>query len=389
MNTAELTTPARIPHAKISYLDRLWMDGSTWFEDNAMQVIIAVAIATAIVAILLGIRSLGSRMCLKDPKGTGWPAILGRVVDRTRLWFMVALAAELVVSYSAAPVAIASTIRTFFVIAGALQAALWLRQLVLGAIEHRAGADPDNRTLGSAMGLIRGLVSFALFAIAMVLILDNLGVNVTGLVAGLGIGGIAIGLAAQGIFSDLFAALAIIFDKPFRIGETVSWDQTTGTVERIGMKTTRIRSVTGEQVVVSNAKLLEKELHNMTMLHHRRYTLKFGVTYQTAPDVCAAIPDMLGKIVHAEDHCEVVNCGMTSFGASSLDFDLVVDISARLPGDAFKLRHAICINILKAFNEAGIDFAYPAQVTFTAAPDGTMIMPYPPHQTDRPTAEPA
>ena len=112
------------------------------------------------------------------------------------------------------------------------------------------------------MVLIRLSVSFALFAIAAIVILDNLGVNVTGLIAGLGVGGIAIGLAAQGIFSDLFAAISIIFDKPFRRGDTVTYDTTTARVEKIGMKSTRLRALTGEEKIIANSKLLEKEITN-------------------------------------------------------------------------------------------------------------------------------
>ena len=116
-------------------------------------------------------------------------------------------------------------IHILFVVSAALQAAVWARELVLGLIQHRIGGDGEASTLGSAIGIIRLLVSVALFAIALIVILDNLGVNVTGLVAGLGIGGIAIGLAAQGIFSDLFAALSIIFDKPFRRGDGIRFER--------------------------------------------------------------------------------------------------------------------------------------------------------------------
>src|SRR3546814_6955493 len=119
------------------------------------------------------------------------------------------------------------------------------------------------------MGIIRVIVTFVLFAIAAVVVLDNLGVNVTGLVAGLGIGGIAIGLAAQGIFSDLFAALSIIFDKPFLKGETINYDQTTATVERIGLKSTRLRAITGEKKIISNTNLLGKEITSYVDLDHR------------------------------------------------------------------------------------------------------------------------
>ena len=146
--------------------------------------------------------------------------------------------------------------------------------------------------LGSAIGIIRLLITIAIFVIAIVVVLDNLGVNVTGLVAGLGIGGIAIGLAAQGIFADLFAAIAILFDKPFRRGDSIRWDTTSGKVEEIGLKSTRVRSITGEEVVISNKKLLDKELHNMARLNRRRFTQPFGIVYQTSPEVCARIPDM-------------------------------------------------------------------------------------------------
>src|SRR3546814_15856712 len=110
--------------------------------------------------------------------------------------------------------------------------AIWAREIILGLVERRTTAD-ESQSLANAMGLIRVLVTFALFAIALIVVLDNLGVNVTGLVAGLGIGGIAIGLAAQVIFSDLFAALSIIFAKPFRQGEVITYDQTHARVDRI------------------------------------------------------------------------------------------------------------------------------------------------------------
>src|SRR3546814_3685175 len=178
----------------------------------------------------MGVKALGIRLCRSDADHTHWRTTIGRAFARTRLWFMVAVAAELVAGYAQAPGAVASTIRFGFVVASALQAAIWAREIILGIVEHRAGGDADNGTIGSAIGIIRLLVTLALFAIAIILILDNLGVNVPGLVAGLGIGGIAIGLAAQGIFSDLFAALSIIFDRPFRRSDAIPFDQPTGPV---------------------------------------------------------------------------------------------------------------------------------------------------------------
>ena len=170
----------------------------------------------------------------------------------------------------------------------------------LGARADPRADRPARQALGKPrrrsavrIAIIRVLVSVALFALAIVVILDNLGVNVTALVAGLGIGGIAIGLAAQGIFSDLFAALAILFDKPFRRGDIIRYDNTTGTVERIGLKTTRLRGLGGEQVVMANTKLLEREVHNVTDARVRRIWLPFGLVYQTPPDVIERLPEIL------------------------------------------------------------------------------------------------
>ncbi len=361
-------------------IERLGSDLSIWTRANAVSILVAFGAGTAILLVLSLLRSLGVRLCRTDRMGTGWPGIIGRVIARTHSWFMVMLSAELVAEIAAPPPGLAHLISAGFTIAMVIQAALWMRELLFGLIERRAGAatEHDHASLGSAMGLIRVLVTAALFAIALVLILDNLGVNVTGLVAGLGIGGIAIGLAAQGIFSDLFAALSIIFDKPFRVGELVKWDANVGTVEQIGLKTTRLRSVSGEQLIVSNANLLQKELRNLTNLSEQRVTIPFGLVYRTPPATCAAIPDLLAAIVKQVGKCDFVRCVMTGLGASSLDFELVFDVRHADPAVAAEKRNAIILHILETFSEQGIAFAYPTQTTYTAAPDGTMVMPWAP-----------
>jgi small-conductance mechanosensitive channel len=334
-------------------------------------------VAALIVAALMGVKWLGVRICRTDPTHTHWRTIVGRVLTRTKLWFMVALAARLVVGYAQPPYVIAMTIGVLFIVAATWQVALWARELVIGVIEHRAGDLDESSSLGSAIGIIRLLVSVAIFAIALVVVLDNLGVNVTGLVAGLGIGGIAIGLAAQGIFSDLFAALSIVFDKPFRRGDTITFGDMTGTVEEIGLKTTRIRSLTGEEVVMANAKLLEQQIQNWAMLTRRRNVMNFGVIYQTEPDLLARIPLEVREIVEAQPLGTFDRCHAFQFAASSIDFELVFYTESREMADFMAVRQAIMLGLMRRFAELGVEFAYPTQTTFTAAPDGTMIMPYP------------
>ena len=348
-----------------------------WFVANRAVLPVGLAIAAVIVAVMLAMRWIGSRLVLGDPHCTHWRGVIGRVLEKTSIFFMIAAALDIVASYAAVPARLERLINDFFIVAFALQGAIWARELILGVITRKAGEDPSETAIGNAVAVIRVLVSVTLFALAIIVILDNLGVNVTALVAGLGIGGIAIGLAAQGIFSDLFAALAILFDKPFKRGDVIQFDQTTGTVQRIGLKTTRLLSVTGEQVVMANTKLLEQEIRNFAGGRSRRSQLPFGLVYQTSPDELEKVTSLAKAAVESRKGCTFVRCAILAFGASSIDFELLFDSRTtdanKLAGD----RNAVALALLRSFAEHNLQFAYPTQVTFTAAPDGTMIMPYP------------
>ncbi len=355
----------------------LFTVSSDWLQHHWLQILIAFGIGAVIVIGLHAARRLAGRFAVRDPEGrAGWGSIIGRALVRTSNFFIIMLAAKLVAGYSGAPSQVSSTVNFLWTIASVFQAAAWVREIALGAIEHRTqSAHYSGEALLSAMGLIRVLITFALFAIALVVVLDNLGVNVTGLVAGLGVGGIAIGLAAQGIFGDLFAALAIIFDRPFRRGDKVQYDQTVGVIESIGLKSTRIRSFGGEMRVISNRQLLDKEIQNISNRDHVRVTLTIGVAYETPPETLEALPDLL-KAIFEEAGGKVARAGFESFGASSLDFIVQFDV----PGDDWPTAHATrnkaLVLLMRRFAEQGIVIPYPTQTTYTAAPDGTLVMPY-------------
>jgi small-conductance mechanosensitive channel len=347
-----------------------------WFAANWSALPIGLAVAAVIVLVMLGARWIGTRLLAGDPECRRWRGVIGRVLHKTTILFMVATALDIVATYAAVPARIERLLDILFTVAFAFQGAIWARELIIGVIGRHAGEDAEESAVGNALAVIRVLVSVTLFAIAVIVILDNLGVNVTALVAGLGIGGIAIGLAAQGIFSDLFAALSILFDKPFRRGDVSQFAETTGTVERIGLKTTRLRSVNGELIVMSNTKLLEQEVHNYAGGRTRRSQLPFGLIYQTTPDQLEKVTSLAKAAVESRKGCTFVRCAIRGFGASSIDFELVFDSRTT---DANKMaadRTAVALAILRSFAEHGLEFAYPTQVTFTAAPDGTMIMPF-------------
>ena len=385
-NTTATASPIFDSNGVQDQLTGLYTASEVWLHTHWLQILIALAVGVVIVVALHGLRRLGERLCRRrDVSGVaetlvrrGWGAIVGRAIARTNNFFIVMLAAKLVAGYAGAPSQVSTTINFLWTVASVFQAAIWARELILGAIEHRTSSEHySGEALLSAMGLIRLLVTVALFAVALVVVLDNLGVNVTGLIAGLGVGGIAIGLAAQGIFGDLFAALAIIFDRPFRRGDKISYGTTNGVIESIGLKSTRIRAFTGELRVISNKQLLDKEIQNISVRDHIRLAFTIGVTYETPPDTLARVPQIMREIVEGEGG-KVARSSFETFGASSLDFVLQFDI----PGDdwatAHPMRDRIMVSLIRRFAAEGIGIAYPTQTTYTAGPDGKLVMPYAP-----------
>nr|WP_255266006.1 mechanosensitive ion channel domain-containing protein [Sphingopyxis terrae] len=366
-----LATATANPAAQI----RAWWTSSVaWVDTHWLQIGIAIGAGLVIYFALSLIRGFALKKAQSAPGQFTLTDIVGRVIHKTKSLVLAIVAIRLVAASANPPVVVLQIIQFVFTVAVVLQVAIWAREIVLGLIQRRA-AEGHNETLVNAMGIIRLLISIALFAVAAIVILDNMGVNVTGLIAGLGIGGIAIGLAAQGIFSDLFASLSIIFDRPFRVGEAIKYDNSVATVERIGLKSTHLRSVNGELLVISNTNLLSKEITNYAHLERRRVQFAIGVIYQTTPAMLRALPDLLKAQVEAEGH-EFVRSSFIGFGASSLDFELVADIPSADYNEVIAARTAIGIRVFEEMTNAGYDFAYPTQTTFTAAPDGTMILPY-------------
>ena len=350
----------------------------SWFAQNCDGMIVGALVAAAIVALMLVARMIGHRMVTRETEAErlGWRSAVGRVLAKTTVFFMVMAAIDIVATYTQPPERAQRLVDIGFIIAFAFQGAIWARELILALIARRVGDGAAESALSSATSIIRVLVSVALFALAIVVILDNLGINVTALVAGLGIGGIAIGLAAQGIFSDLFAALAILFDKPFRRGDTIRFDQTVGRVERIGLKTTRMRSLGGEQIIMANTKLLEREIHNLADGRHRRMTIPFGVRYETEPEKLERMEEIASEVVESVKGCKPLRCTLTNFAASSLDYQLVLELKSVDPDKLARDRAAVMLALIKRFTEEGIGFAYPVQVAYTAGPDGSLVMPY-------------
>lgn len=224
--------------------------------------------------------------------------------------------------------------------------------------------DPNAATASNMLTLIAQIL---LWSLGGLFVLSNLGVNVTSLIAGLGIGGIAIAFALQGILSDLFASFSIYFDKPFRIGDLIVVGGDTGTVEKIGIKSTRIRTLQGEELVVSNAELTTARIQNFKRMQERRIVAQFGITYETPQKDIEAIPTEVEEIFTALDGGRLDRVHFTSFGDSALIFELVYYVESSVYTDYLDIQQKFNFALMKRFADMGVEFAYPTQTIYTKA----------------------
>ncbi len=230
-------------------------------------------------------------------------------------------------------------------------------------LEKNQDEDTDQHS-EAMIKLMQVLIKVILWIFGLILILSNLGINVTSLVAGMGIGGIAIALALQNVLGDLFSAFSIYIDKPFKVGDYIQIGTDRGMVEKIGMKTTRIRTLQGEQLVVSNQELTSARIQNFRRMEKRRVAFNLGVTYGTSPEKLAAIPKIIKDIVDKVDLAEFDRCHFVEYKDSDLSFEVVMFIDSKEYTDYLAARQEINLEIYKKFAVEGIEFAYPTQTLF-------------------------
>ncbi len=220
---------------------------------------------------------------------------------------------------------------------------------------------------------IRGLVNLVIWTIALIFLLDNLGIKISAVVAGLGIGGIAVALAAQAFLGDLFSYFAIFFDKPFEIGDFIIVGDKLGAVEHIGIKTTRIRAIGGEQLVFSNHDLTNSRIHNYKKMERRRVVFKLGVIYQTSSEKLKLIPKIVKDIIEKQEDASFDRGHFASYGDFSLNFEFVYYVTGADYNKYMDIQQAINLTIFEAFEKEGIEFAYPSQTLFVNKEDNKAV----------------
>lgn len=219
----------------------------------------------------------------------------------------------------------------------------------------------ENEQKENTVRAITPVIRFVVWGLGLVFLLDNLGFKISTVIAGLGIGGIAVALAAQAVLGDLFSYFSILFDRPFKIGDFLIVGDHLGAVEHIGIKTTRLRSLSGEQLIFSNTDLTSSRVRNFKRMERRRVAFKIGVIYQTSQEKLEEIPGMIKAIIQGIEMAEFDRAHFAAFGGFSLNFEIVYYVLSSDYNIYMDIQQRINLEIGKAFKQHNIEFAYPTQ----------------------------
>lgn len=284
------------------------------------------------------------------------------LVRKTKLWLVALPALFFAVRALTLPADLAAGIRAAAVVAILIQTGLWSNQLVDFWLRRyqrsKLESDPSSITTIRAFGLA---IDVAIWSVIVLVAVENLGFDVTALVAGLGIGGVAVALATQNILGDLFASLSIVIDKPFVVGDQIVVGSDGGTVEHIGLKTTRVRAVSGEELIFSNADLLRSRLRNMKRMEERRVLFRFGVEYDTPPEKLERIPLIVQGLVEKHEKARFERAHLQMLGDSGLEYEAVYWVKTPDQEAHVDIQQRLNVDLVRTFREEAIVFAYPTR----------------------------
>ncbi|WPC65039.1 mechanosensitive ion channel family protein [Rhodoferax ferrireducens] len=291
---------------------------------------------------------------------------LVEVLSATRILLVAATGVYLGTHFLTLPAALEKFFDRAFITLIILQAGFWANRGLMFWLKHRfsQGEKEDEGARAMTLSLLSFLGRVVVWVLVLLLMLDNLGLNVTALVTSLGIGGIAVALAVQNILGDLFASLSIAIDKPFVIGDFVIVDDLMGSVEHVGLKTTRIRSLGGEQIIFSNNDLLKSRIRNYKRMQERRAVFAIAVTYDTPAEKLEQIAALIQQAIEAQADARFDRAHFKSFGQSSLDFEAVYYVLKPDYNVFMDVQQAINLQLARRFAEHDIKFAFPTQTLY-------------------------
>jgi small-conductance mechanosensitive channel len=341
-------------------------------NNSPRELLDAIVAVAALLALVYLLKTL-LRLRLRRARGTATRIddLLLELASRTmlRFWFFPALSVG--VASLAVPPRFAAGISVLAKLSFLLQIGFWVTTTVEHWMaEQRRKKLETDAAAATSIAALTFIVKVGIWSVIILAALENFGFDITTILAGLGVGGVAIALATQKILGDLFASLSIVLDKPFVIGDLITVGTEIGTVEYVGLKTTRIRSVTGEELIISNSDLLASRIRNFKRMTERRVMLPFGVIYQTPHEKLERIPAILKEIVESVEMTRFDRAHFKAFGASSLDFEAVYWVLSPGMVDFMDRQQMVNLELVRRFEQEGIEFAYPTQTIFVARENG-------------------
>jgi small-conductance mechanosensitive channel len=285
--------------------------------------------------------------------------VLAHLIGNTKQFFFLAVALAGSGQSLALPPRIQAACANFILILVLLQSGLWAGRALRFYLELKQQERGPDRFFAGSLDVIHLVASVLIWSLLILVALENAGVNITALLAGLGVGGVAIALALQNILGDLFASLSIALDKPFVVGDTLTIDTFTGAVEHIGIKTTRLRSETGEQIILSNADILKSRVRNFGRAQELRTLVTIRVAYSTPGDQLAQIPSLLERIVREQPNARFERCHLKTLGDWALQFELSYFRQSPELHPLLDLQQDVNLRIIDEFRRQNIEFALP------------------------------
>jgi small-conductance mechanosensitive channel len=345
-----------------------------YFDNSLRDWVIAGVAFLAVLTLLPLLRSYLLAQQRRLPPGMpGGVTLALRLLERTRRVFLWALALYVAERFLALPPLLERASRVLVVLIAWGQVALWGSAAVRFALERRrdaAAAARGERALpvdvGGSFDILLFIARIVIFTVALLLALDNLGVNITALIAGIGVGGIAIALAVQTVLGDILASLSITLDQPFVLGDWLRIDDCEGIVEHIGIKSTRLRSLSGEQIILANADVLKSRVRNFGRMPERRALFVLGVVYETPQNLLDQLPLLVEQAVTATSGTRFEYCLLRSFGDSALNFEVCYFVPEPTGRRYLEILDQVNRAILAAFNREGIRFAYPTRTVMNS-----------------------
>ena len=337
------------------------------FDNTVQQWGLAIGVFVLVFILLQIFKRVISRRLDEYSKSTHTylDDIFASIVKHTKTFFILVMALWAGSLFLDLPPEVRTVRNIVVIFAFLFQAGLWSNGVINYWIDARVEEQPGDKDLATTLNAFGLIAKTVIWVILVLLMLDNLpGVDVSTLIASLGVVGIAVALAVQGILSDLFASISIMLDKPFVIGDFITVGDYGGEVEDIGLKTTRLRSSTGEEIVFSNTDLLDSRIRNYRSLQRRRVLFALSLTYQIPSDKLSQIPDIVRTIVESHEGTIFNHAYFKDFGDSGLNFEVLYHIETKEFSVYREIVQSVNFDLFRRLEEEGIEFAYPTQTVY-------------------------